>query len=362
MMSGALKESRAIGGKPRQNPVALHRRADVRQSLCVTVVLLAIVAVPRFEENARLAKAAAFLPGSRVLLDAHNCYPYHGQWTDRIDRALKTGLPLAIEQDLVWYTDQSTGRSWSIVAHNEPFSGGEPTLKNYLFERIRPLIETALQAGDSQDWPLITLNLDLKTEQPEHLAAIWDLLGEYESWLCTAERRSDIGQPAPLELKPLLVLTGSSDAQQKAFHDDVPVGKQLRLFGAAKLRGEPTTAIEERIPLADNYRRWLNNPWLVVEEGKEGKPVNWTSSVAERLLRLVNIAHTKGLWIRFYTLNGHRPGNSQGWNETYNFGSEEAVRIRWEAAIEAGVDFVATDQYEAFVAVKRERVSERSGK
>ena len=40
-------------------------------------------------------------PGSRVLMDAHNCYPYSEWWTDRIDRALSTGTPLAIEQDLI---------------------------------------------------------------------------------------------------------------------------------------------------------------------------------------------------------------------------------------------------------------------
>ena len=38
----------------------------------------------------------AIAPGTRVLLDAHNAYPYNGKFTDRIDRALGTGLPLAI--------------------------------------------------------------------------------------------------------------------------------------------------------------------------------------------------------------------------------------------------------------------------
>ena len=58
-------------------------------------------------------------PGSRVLLDAHNCYPYNGRWADRIDRALSTGTPLAIEQDLVWYRDPATGKGRSLVAHDE---------------------------------------------------------------------------------------------------------------------------------------------------------------------------------------------------------------------------------------------------
>ena len=41
-------------------------------------------------------------PGTRVLLDAHNAYPEDGRFADRVDRALSTGVPLAIEQELVW--------------------------------------------------------------------------------------------------------------------------------------------------------------------------------------------------------------------------------------------------------------------
>ena len=49
--------------------------------------------------------AQQFAPGSRSVMDAHNCYPYFEWWGDRIDRALSTGTPLAIEQDLAWHTD-----------------------------------------------------------------------------------------------------------------------------------------------------------------------------------------------------------------------------------------------------------------
>src|SRR2546430_13750886 len=34
---------------------------------------------------------APLRPGTRVLLDAHNCYPYYEWWFDRIDRALSAG-------------------------------------------------------------------------------------------------------------------------------------------------------------------------------------------------------------------------------------------------------------------------------
>ena len=74
--------------------------------------------------------------------------------------------------------------------------------------------------------------------------------------------------------------------------------------------------------------------------------------------QLVGRAHGNGLWIRFYTLNGHPAGDAEanGWSKGYNFGSLDAARSRWQAARDAKVDFVATDQYEAFhEAVSRER-------
>ena len=36
-----------------------------------------------------------FLNHNRPVPDAHNCYPYDGKWTDRIDRALTTGFQIA---------------------------------------------------------------------------------------------------------------------------------------------------------------------------------------------------------------------------------------------------------------------------
>ena len=125
------------------------------------VSVLAVCALPLL---APPTVDAAFEPGSRVLLDAHNCYPYAGRWADRIDRALATGTPLAIEQDLVWFRDPLTGKGRSLVAHDEPgkpalgLSGREPTLREYFFERIRPQVERALREGRRDTWPIITLN------------------------------------------------------------------------------------------------------------------------------------------------------------------------------------------------------------
>ena len=98
---------------------------------------------------------------------------------------------------------------------------------------------------------------------------------------------------------------------------------------------------------AKTYRRWTNHAWAVVEAGGPPRAGEWTTADRVRLEALVARAHTLGLWLRFYTLNGHAP-NDAGWTEGYNFGSPDAVGPRWRAAIAAGVDFIATDQYEAF--------------
>jgi predicted metal-dependent phosphoesterase TrpH len=316
---------------------------------------------------------AEFAPGTRVILDAHNCYPYNGRWADRIDRALSTGTPLAIEQDLVWYRDPATGRGRSLVAHDERdkpalgLDGTEPSMRDYFFERIRPIVEHALAEQRRDTWPIITLNLDFKTEEPEHLAAVWALLREYRAWLTTAPRVASISDVQPLDVGPVLVLTGDSDAQRKVFHDGVPVGERLLVFGAARpaLRhaGGPAEArvrdgreLPDLTPgLRTNYHRWWNNPWSVVELGGQRKAGAWTPADESRLNDLVRAAHRAGLWIRFYTLNGHDPHDeSGGWSAGYNFGSEQAARERWQAAIRAGVDFVAVDQYELFAATLHE--------
>ncbi|PYY02219.1 MAG: hypothetical protein DMG62_01300 [Acidobacteria bacterium] len=284
-------------------------------------------------------------------MDAHNCYPYFEWWTDRIDRALSAGVPLAIEQDPLWYTDRRTGRSWSVVAHGPPVSGHEPTLEQYFFERIRPVIEDVLRHGNQGDWPVITLNLDFKTEEPEHLRAVWNLLDKYRNWLTTATKSSDERKVESLDVKPLLVLTGESDKQATVFYRDVPVGQRLLVFGAVHTNtSDPMAAPEILEPgAASNYRRWWNNSWAVVERGGQAQAGDWTREDELRLRSLVEHAHASGLWIRFYTLDGasNEELSCHGWFRSYNFGSLSAAQERWRAAKKAGVDFIASDQYEA---------------
>jgi hypothetical protein len=290
------------------------------------------------------------VPGARTVMDAHNCYPYFEWWGDRIDRALSAGAPLAIEQDLAWHTDPKTGRSWSVVTHGEPTYGNEPTMDQYFFERVRPIVEKALRVGNHGNWPLITLNLDFKDDQPEHLAAVLALLRKYQPWLTTTVKAAQPDDVQPLDLKPILVLTGEPGAQQTVFYDQLQTGDRVLLFGAIPTEDKDPSASPELIdPMnATNYRRWWNNPWRVVEAGGQSKAGEWTPAKMERLRALVERAHANGLWIRFYTLDGatKQQLSCNGWFHDYNFGSLDQARVRWRAAIAAHVDYLASDQYE----------------
>jgi hypothetical protein len=290
------------------------------------------------------------VPGSRTVMDAHNCYPYFEWWYNRIDRALSAGTPLAIEQDLAWHTDPKTGRSWSVVSHGEPTYGNEPTMDQYFFEKVRPIVEKALADDDHGDWPLITLNLDFKDNKPEHLAAVLALLRKYQPWLSSTVKGAQESDVQPLEIKPILVLTGEADEQQSVFYDQLKVGDRVLLFGAVHSGDKDPTAAPEVIDSekATNYRRWWNNAWDVVESAGQAHAGEWTPEKMNRLRALVERAHANGLWIRFYTLDGATEAelSCHGWFHGYNFGSLDAARVRWRAAIAAHVDYLASDQYE----------------
>ena len=89
------------------------------------VGLLAIVTLSAFSALAQKADLD-FLNHNQPMLDAHNCYPYEGRWNDRIQRALNSGFPVSIEQDLAWYVDPATGKGRVVVSHTPHPTGQEP--------------------------------------------------------------------------------------------------------------------------------------------------------------------------------------------------------------------------------------------
>jgi hypothetical protein len=376
-MKSELPEAAQWGGPPGPRPAPWpafpprsHNLAPTQESRpggrlptrgSALLCTLALTAATLFGQPQQLE----FLNHNRPVLDAHNCYPYDGKWADRIERALSTGLPISIEQDLAWYIDPGGSKGRVVIAHSvKALSGSEPSLKEHFFERIRPIVEKALKDRNRDRWPLIILHLDFKTNDTPLLRAAWDLLGDYEAWITTARKGSDPNELVAFDAKPILVLTEDSDAQEEVFFHQVPVGAKLRLFGSAHTTKIPGSTDAERAHFAatlapekllterpTNYRRWWNNSWYVVEEGGQANAADWTAADRARLRSLVQHAHSRGFWIRFYVLNGYRPAENRGWDNNYNFGSQDAALVRWKASIDAGVDLIATDQYEALRAV-----------
>lgn len=306
------------------------------------IVALTIVARLVWPEGAPDAAAPPVVRGP--LLHAHNCYPEDGAWADRIDRALATGLrPVAIEQDLVWDAATRT----PVVSHGGPLTGKEPSLDEYFFRRVAPVMTQALRDDRREQWPVLILHLDFKTNEPEHHRAVWDLLGRHLDWLTTAERTADPEAQSALRPGPLLVLTENGTGQVDVFHDRVPVGERLRLFGTVPSTSDvPVPGAHDATTRPRDYRRWVNLSWRVVEGEPQPLATAWNDEKIRRLQSLVGRAHENGWWLRFYALNGHTAAANRGWSADYNFGALDIVDVRWRAAIAAGVDLIATDQYE----------------
>jgi hypothetical protein len=326
---------------------------NLSQSLLLASFITSLITAPAL--HAQKADLD-FLNHNKPILDAHNCYP-----GDHVRRALDSGFPVSIEQDLSWYVDPKTGKGRVVVGHSDHPDGTEPELRDYFFAQVKPIVEKAIAQHKTDQWPLILLHFDFKTNQPELLEAVWKLLGEYEPWLSTAKKTSDPTLLSPIQRRPIMAITEDSDEQEKVFFDKVPVGGTLRIFGSAHSEKitAPTSAERHHLEATiapeklltakpTNYRRWWNNSWYAVEEGGQRNAGDWIAADDQRLRSLVVYAHNRGFWIRFYTLDGFDPAHNQGWGADYNFGSKEAVIPRWKAAVAAGVNFVAVDQYEDF--------------
>ena len=127
----------------------------------------------------------------------------------------------------------------------------------------------------------------------------------------------------------------------------MPAGDKLTEKQIVELRYtmKPEELIKER---ASNYRRWWGCPWNMVESGSKDAVGEWNQEKQARLNAIVKYAHSMGYLVSVWNLDGIAPEacKQNGWGAKYNFGSLEVAKIRWNAAVKAGVDFIGTDQYE----------------
>jgi hypothetical protein len=212
----------------------------------------------------------------------------------------------------------------------------------------------------------VTLYLDIKNDPEEHLEAISKVLDKYDGWLTRAKKTADIKTQSPLEVKPMMVILEDKqhDIKQSFFYDRVPVGGKFRAFGSATKFDDnpnhlPRTQRAERMAQllsfqpeqlvsarADNYHRWFGVDWNFIELCGPAHGADWSQETAERVKKFVEYGHSLGYLVSFYGVNGFTDAQNQGWAAEYNFGSLDAGRQRWNAALAAHADFIATDQYE----------------
>jgi hypothetical protein len=195
------------------------------------------------------------------------------------------------------------------------------------------------------------------------------MLDKYESWLTTAVKSADASKQSPLDLKPMMVLLEDKqkDVKREFFYDRVPVGGKIRAFGSPdKPDGNPQKLPNDRaLPLmlrmepeqlvtvkADDYRRWWGVDWNFIEAcgAKHGA---WTPQAEARLRKFIDYGHKLGYLMSFYSVNGFTDAQNQGWEAEFNFGSTDAAKQRWGAALKLHADFIATDQYELLGAALR---------
>ena len=306
-----------------------------------------------------------YVPASRTQMLAHNAFPDHGKYGDRLDRAISAGVPFVVEEDLGWVD----GHSW-LIHGPKAVSSDDPTIESYFFPKVRPIMEKALKEGNKGNWPLITLYLDIKNDPVQHLEAISKVLDKYNDWLTTAVKTTDMSKQSPLDLKPMMVLLEDkqNDIKQEFFYGRVPVGGKIRAFGSAvkfdenpkklpkaqALAAMPSAEPEQLVSVkADNWRRWFGVNWAFIEECGPKHAADWSDQAAQRMKKFVDHGHRLGYFVSFYSINGFTDSENKGWTNEFNFGSRQAAEIRWKAAAKAHADFIATDQYEDLAKVVR---------
>ena len=275
-------------------------------------------------------------PSARCRSRAHNCYPENSAKNDRLAEALALGID-NIEIDLGW---DEEGRRL-IVGHDaEPRPGVvAPEFEAYLV----PALEAHWKTPRPDRAPTV-LTIDWKTSRPEAVRAFRDFLDRHAEWFSTAPKAAD----SPLTRRGLTVCFTGSNAAKDIYDSLIPDGGLYRAFrdrvyGA----GDPYREnVADYAPEpASAYHRFLTFHWTHVERGGPQLAGAWTGADAARLTALLAHVHEQGFRARFYCLNGHT-----GFTVSpYRFRDDAAARLRWQAAANAGADWVASDEYAEIV-------------
>jgi hypothetical protein len=297
------------------------------------LLILSLMAQPAPSPPSSAGNAHARRP---LPISAPNCYALDRTTNERLDEALALGID-NVEIDLGW--DEAAGRL--IVGHD---AVPKPGVAYPEFESsLVPALEAHWRGRRADGAPTV-LTIDWKTDHPDAVRRFKAFLDAHPDWFSSAPKAAD----SPLTARRLTVCLSGSDRAKDLYDSFVPEGGVYRafrdtVFGAGDAyRAE----VAEYVPTASTpYRRFLTFHWGHVERGGPGRAGDWTGDEASRLASLLDLAHRRGFRVRFYCLNGHKgvyPG-------PYRFADDDAARLRWDAAADAGADWVATDEYAEIV-------------
>lgn len=287
---------------------------------CLVPILLLCGQAPAADEAARP------LPVS-----AHNCYPTGGTADDRLVEALALGID-NIEIDLGW--DEAHGQL--IVGHEATPRPGvaSPEFEAYLL----PALEAHWRMPRADRAPTV-LTIDWKTHDPAAVRRFRVFLDAHPDWFSSAPKAAD----SPLTARRLTVCFTGEEAAQRIYDELIPAGAAYRAFRDVVYEwGDYREDVAAYAPApATAYHRFLTFHWGTIERGGPPLAGAWTAEEADRLDRLMALVHRQGFRARFYCLNGHT-GLRVG---PYRFPDDASARLRRRAATEAGVDWIASDEY-----------------
>lgn len=275
-------------------------------------------------------------PPRPLPISAHNCYAANHADNPRLAEALALGID-NIEIDLGW----DDAASQLIIGHDATPRRG------VVYPRIETSLVPALKAhwkSPRPDGAPTVLTIDWKTSRPEAVRQFKEWLDAHPDWFSSAPKSPD----SPLTARRLTVCFSGNDAAKDAYDAMIPPGGTYRAFrdrvigAGARYQDDLATYVPES---ATPYHRFLAFHWGAVEKGAPSLAGEWTPADAERLHALVKLAHGRGFRVRLYSLNGHTGVFGGG----YRFADDEAARVRWIAAAEAGVDWIAGDEYREMV-------------